>query len=207
MNPNDRLSSDLHATCNGRPSDSVIETEGLVLTPPNFDVVEDVFRYSSDEKFCNYIDADPPQYISESRAFISQLISDNRSGKRCYWIIQMKDSGEAIGTIGFLYSFSTRHQVVEFGYGLATNHWGTGLFSEAADVVIRYGFIKLGIQKIQVFTRSTNLRSINSVRKLGFQEEGLLRRFYAIRGGRADCLVLGLDFQQFSTNVASELDK
>ena len=96
-----------------------LETQRLLLVPPNEDAAKDVFSYSSDPMFCRYVDTEPPQSPQQSLAYIRQLIKDNTSHKRCYWMIHLKESHKVIGTMGFIFSYPQRHHVLEFGYCLS----------------------------------------------------------------------------------------
>ncbi len=174
-----------------------LETSTLRLVSPNIKYAKDVFTYSKDKDFIKYLDAVSPKHISDSMQFINKLINDNNEGKRCYWMILEKRNNHAVGTIGFIFSYSLKHKVVEFGYGLSRACWGKGLFQEAAKEVFEYGF-KNSIEKVQVFTRENNISSIRAVQKLGFTREGNLIDFYQTDSGRINSVVLGLSKKQFN---------
>ena len=57
----------------------------------------------------------------------------------------------------------------EIGYDLAKAHWGKGLMREALDAMLKYSFETLGFRKILGGTLSENTRSINLLKRLGFQ--------------------------------------
>jgi RimJ/RimL family protein N-acetyltransferase len=56
---------------------------------------------------------------------------------------------------------------VEVGWRLARAYWDRGLATEAALVVLDYGFEQLGLDEIVSFTSTTNLRSQRVMEKLG----------------------------------------
>ncbi len=55
---------------------------------------------------------------------------------------------------------------VEVGWRLARADWDRGLATEAALVVLDYGFEQLGLDEIVSFTSTTNLRSQRVMEKL-----------------------------------------
>ncbi|WP_020591532.1 GNAT family N-acetyltransferase [Kiloniella laminariae] len=57
---------------------------------------------------------------------------------------------------------------VELSYGLLPAGWGRGLATEAAGLMISWGFEELGLPAIQAFARSDNAASLHILRKLGF---------------------------------------
>lgn len=169
-----------------------LETERLLLLPPNESAAQDVFEYAKDPIFCEHLDATPVEDIDESSAYINKLISDNSSQKRLYWMIALKESKVVVGTLGYIFSYPRQHKVAAFGYGIGVNYWGMRIFPEAAQVVIKFGFTKLGLRKIQLLTRAKNIRSVRAVKNLGFQQEGVLASFIEGREGREDCVIFGL---------------
>lgn len=174
-----------------------LETERLFLIPPNEDAARDVFEYANDPIFCEHLDTNLVEDIDECSAFINKLIFDNNSQKRLYWMIALKESRKVIGTLGYIFSYPRHHKVVEFGYGLGVKYWGTGMFQEAAQAAINFGFSTLNLRKIQVLTRAKNIRSVNALKKLGFQQEGILVGFYESRDGREDCVIAGLQREMY----------
>ena len=173
-----------------RPPD--LTTPRLRLVAPHERYSEDVFAYGSDPEFCALIDAQPFTVSSEAQIFLRRLASQNESGSRLYWIVTLRETDCAIGSMGLISPDTRRHLTAEFGYGIARSNWGTGIFQEAAQAVIQFGFETLRLERIQVVTRCDNVRAIRSVQKLGFQREATLRSAYATEGGRVDGAVLGL---------------
>ena len=112
-------------------------------------------------------------------------------------MISLKESRKVIGTLGYIFSYPRHHKVAEFGFGLGVKYWGTGMFQEAAQAVINFGFTKLDLRKIQILTHAKNIRSVNAIKKLGFQQEGILVGFYESSDGREDCVITGLQREMF----------
>ncbi len=53
---------------------------------------------------------------------------------------------------------------------------------EALQVLIRYGFEEMDLNRIEATTHTGNQRSQRVLEKLGFQREGLLREYYCRDG-------------------------
>jgi ribosomal-protein-alanine N-acetyltransferase len=175
----------------GKPP--TLETERLRLTAPNVRHAAGLFAYGSRKEFTAFIDSAPLRTKKEAERFAQSLAADNKSGRRLYWVAELLEDKRAVGTLGFIFSFSPRHRVAEFGYGFAPETWGTGLFSEAAKAIVAFGFTKLGLRRIQAITRATNIRSIKGAEKIGFRQEAVLAEFYQdADGSRCDAVVLAL---------------
>ena len=59
--------------------------------------------------------------------------------------------------------------VAEIGLELAPDYWGRGFASEAARVLITFGFTTLGLTNVRGTTVSANERVTRLVRRLGFR--------------------------------------
>jgi RimJ/RimL family protein N-acetyltransferase len=65
---------------------------------------------------------------------------------------------------------------LEIGYWIRADAIGRGLATEVAAVLTRVGFEKVELDRVDVQADPENERSLNVARKLGFVEEGRLRR-------------------------------
>lgn len=65
---------------------------------------------------------------------------------------------------------------LEIGYWIRVDAIGRGLGTEVTAVLTRVGFEKCGVVRIDVQVDPANERSLRIPRKLGFVEEGVLRR-------------------------------
>lgn len=171
----------------------MLETNRLLMTSPTIQYAADTYEYSSDSEFCKYLATNPPSHINESIEFLKNLVSDNSSGKRCYWMLLLKNEKKAIGTMGFIFNNQQKIGEAEFGYGIGKKYWGKGLFKESAMEIINHGFNILGFNKIRVITRIDNLTSIKAVEKLGFTKMNVLKDYYNTSSGKFDSVILELN--------------
>lgn len=72
-----------------------------------------------------------------------------------YWNIILKSNLKLVGTI-CLWNFSNNQKIAEVGYDLNSTFQGKGIMSEALECVIRFGFEKLGLEKIEAYTHRSN---------------------------------------------------
>jgi RimJ/RimL family protein N-acetyltransferase len=70
--------------------------------------------------------------------------------------------------------------------------WNKGLGTEAASLLLRFGFDDLNLERIWLRAFYTNERAIALYQKLGFQQEGRLRRAAFIKGSYQDVVIMGL---------------
>lgn len=171
----------------------VLTTTRLRLVAPKKRHAAGLFSYGSRNDFTAFLDSKPFRTLKEAERFLQTLAADNRAGRRLYWVAELKEDKRAVGTLGFLFPFSARHRVAEFGYGFAPETWGTGQFGEAAKAVVEFGFAKLRLHRIQATTRASNVRSIKGVEKIGFRQEATLSQYYQENNGsRSDAVMLAM---------------
>jgi ribosomal-protein-alanine N-acetyltransferase len=171
----------------------VLITRQMRLVAPTKRHAPDLFVYGARPEFTRFLDAEPFKKKVEAEYFVRSLQSDNRSGRRLYWVAELVSDGRAVGTLGLIFSSARHHRVAEFGYGFAPDTWGTGLFGEAARAVLTYGFETLRLHRVQAITRATNSRSIRGIEKVGFRREATLSEFYhGADGSREDAILLAL---------------
>lgn len=164
----------------------------IELVRPERRFAPGVLAYSQDPAFYRYLESAPMQSLHEAECFVEGLRRQNDSGERDYFLIVDSRSGEAIGTIGFIFYYARHHRVADLGYGLSRAYWGSGAFQAACEKVLSYGFDTLGLARVQVTTRADNARAVLGVEKVGFRREATLHSFYEIEHGRGDGILLYL---------------
>jgi RimJ/RimL family protein N-acetyltransferase len=87
-----------------------------------------------------------------------------------------------------------------FGYGIqvAPDHRRRGFASDAIKTALRYFFAELRYQKCNVEVYSFNEPSLSLHRKLGFTQEGRLRRTKYTNGAFHDEILFGMTIEEFS---------
>jgi RimJ/RimL family protein N-acetyltransferase len=93
------------------------------------------------------------------------------------------DETEQLGGSGF--HKRANEGSLEIGYWVAAGAVGRGIATEVTAVQTRVGFELAGLDRIDIQVEPTNDRSLAIPRKLGFTEEGRLRRRLESRDGEA----------------------
>ncbi|MCR1949965.1 GNAT family N-acetyltransferase [Clostridium sp. DSM 100503] len=97
-----------------------------------------------------------------------------KSKKAFTWCIESKIDNKVIGRID-LGGFSKK-SIAELSYYFSLEYWGRGFATEAVKEVTRFGFIDLKLHRIQAKVMPTNTASLVVLKKVGYLEEGLLRK-------------------------------
>ena len=77
-------------------------------------------------------------------------------------------------------------RVSEWGFALAPEYWGSGLFSESAQLVLEFAFAELGVHRLEARAAIRNGRGNAALRKLGAVQEGVLRQSFFRNGEYLD---------------------
>lgn len=80
----------------------------------------------------------------------------------------------------------------EVGYSIAPAHWGSGYATAALDLVCQYAFEERRLEKLYAVPLATNPASCRVLEKVGFEEEGRLRKEAFVDGERVDVCRYGL---------------
>ena len=95
-------------------------------------------------------------------------------------------------------STDRRNGTFSIGIGLAERSaWGKGYAKESMLLVLRTMFHERRYQKCNIGVYAFNTRALALYHRLGFQEEGRLRRNYFTNGEYHDEILLGLTREEF----------
>jgi ribosomal-protein-alanine N-acetyltransferase len=130
---------------------------------------------------------DDPDVVAEMvRGQVAQMAAD----QAMYWSIRALADGGFIGSCD-LSEIDRRHKRAEVGFLLGRDAWSQGYALEAVQAVVSFAATS-GLRRLTARTHLGNRRSETILEKLGFQEEGLLRRHVLRDGERRDCRLWGL---------------
>jgi L-amino acid N-acyltransferase YncA len=99
---------------------------------------------------------------------------------------------DQIAGIAFLNRMNRMRQFANLGYSVRTSRVKQGIATAAAELVARYGFEKLGLQRIEIVISVDNLPSLKVAQKLGAVREGLLRNGMRMHGIPCDAYLYSL---------------
>ncbi len=90
-------------------------------------------------------------------------------------------NGTHIGSTSLEVNFD--HSRAVFGIFIGEKkYWNQGLGSEAAKLIIDYGFKELKLHRIELGVLEYNPRAIKVYKRLGFKDEGIKRDFIKFKG-------------------------
>lgn len=106
-------------------------------------------------------------------------LSDLKKFESYRWFISTEE--QVVGSVS-LKNISHSMGYGEIGYGLAESHHGKGIATAAVRLLVEKVFCETNLRKLLAYVHEENIASCRVLEKAGFQEEGLLREHYVIRG-------------------------
>lgn len=164
-----------------------LTTDRLILRKYSVDDAGDMFRnWAQSEAVTRFLTWQPYKEPDHVRGYI-QWIVDGYADNKYNWMITLKETGEAIGTIDVI---SMREDIAscEIGYCLSERFWGQGFMPEAFKEVIRFLFEEVGMNRIEATHDVNNPKSGRVMEKCGLQYEGVHRQ--ASRNNQGVCDVV-----------------
>ena len=126
-----------------------------------------------------------------------------QQGKSQIYLGIFDDDGNLVGDIQ-LSGIDWRSRTASLGFGIALRQdMGKGYCTDAALVMLRFGFEELDLYRISAATTSNNAGAIRVLEKLGFAQEGREREAAYWSNCRWDRLLFGLLKTEFESRHGS----
>ncbi|BDA69246.1 GCN5-related N-acetyltransferase [Calothrix sp. PCC 7716] len=100
------------------------------------------------------------------------------------WAMVLKETGEIVGTILLVPLKGNDGQFTEdyeIGWHLKKSAWGKGYATEAAKVILNYGFNVLKLREIYSIVNQDNTASIKVTQRLGMIPIGSTTKYYNMK--------------------------
>lgn len=108
-----------------------------------------------------------------------------------------KGTGERIGNIK-LGGINYDHKYADLGIMIGNKHyWGQGLGREACELLLKYAFQALKLEKVVLGVYGDHKAAIRAYAKIGFKEEGRIKDLYRLESGRTDKVVMSISRKEF----------
>jgi RimJ/RimL family protein N-acetyltransferase len=123
----------------------------------------------------------PPPTVEGFEKFIAWTTRQREAGKSIAYGVTLEGSDVVIGLFQ-VRSIKSGFGVSEWGFALGSAFWGTGVFMDAARLVLDFAFECLGVHRMEAKAAVTNGRGNGAMLKLGMVQEAVLRRSFLRNG-------------------------
>jgi ribosomal-protein-alanine N-acetyltransferase len=147
-------------------ADLQLTTRRLHLAPITDDDVASLVRHWGDEQVRRYLWNEQPVTLDMVNAVVTTSNQDFRTLGFGLWSIRAKSDLETlVGVCGLRKVQGTGW--VEILFSLRPRYWGLGYATEAAQAVLRYGLMAVGLERIVASSDLDNLPSGGVLRRVG----------------------------------------
>src|SRR5262245_32239489 len=123
----------------------------------------------------------PPTSVEGFERFIEWTRNQRAAGQYVCFAVTARGSDQAIGLFQ-VRSLETDFGTAEWGFALASEFWGTGMFMDGAQLVVDFAFDVIGVRRLEARAVVKNGRGNGALRKLGAVPECVLRRSFMRHG-------------------------
>jgi RimJ/RimL family protein N-acetyltransferase len=106
-------------------------------------------------------------------------------------LVSPDDDTDVLGG-GSLHAIELPEARAAVGYWLAPHGRGRGVATHATRLLARWGFERLGLERLELTCAPDNPASQRVAERCGFTREGVLRSHMRFKGGRRDTIVYSL---------------
>jgi [ribosomal protein S5]-alanine N-acetyltransferase len=143
-----------------------------------------LFAALSSEQVSRFI-SPPPATADGFGRFIDWAIRQRSAGQYLCFAVVPLGSDTPVG-IFQVRSLEPAFGTAEWGFALAADVWGTGVFVDAARLMVNFAFDALGTHRLEARAALKNGRGNGALRKIGAVQEVVLRRSFLHRGEYLD---------------------
>ena len=127
-----------------------------------------------------------------------------------YWFVRRRIDNRLIGTAGLL-NISYSRKSTEWGYGVDPELWGNGYILQIQEILKKYVFEILQLNRLDGITMMNNERTKSSLIASGMINEGIIRDYYCKNGKFIDgwkySMLRDEYFKQADSSIIKKLNK
>ena len=180
---------------------TILETARLQLRLIELTDMLDIQRTACIREVADTMISLPHPYpVGEAERYISRKQDEREAGTSVTFIIEKKAGKEFCGLIE-VRDIEHEHSQGELSFWLAINAWGQGYMSEVVQVIIRYSFEVLSLNRLYAYHMLRNPATGRVLEKNGFGQEGLLRQRVQKWGKFEDVVLMAILKQNWLTGV------
>src|SRR4051812_17203966 len=147
----------------------------LTLRLPRPDDAAALFALASDPEVTRFFSWGPYEDEEDAQAYLARLPAQRERGEQLDLLVCRGE--EALGVTG-LSEISRRDRRGMVGTWFGRRWWGSGVNRESKALVAHLAFRVLGWERLGAYTNVQHARSRAALAALGFEREGVLRRWH-----------------------------
>jgi [ribosomal protein S5]-alanine N-acetyltransferase len=159
----------------------VLHCEGFALRELRMSDAHSLLALLTTEEVTRFI-SPPPTTLEGFERFIQWTEREREAGRYLCFAVVPDGYDTAVGLFQ-VRQLDSMFDTAEWGFALASEFWGSGLFSKGAAAVLTFAFDVVGVHRLEARAAVQNGRGNGALRKIGALQEGILRKSF-LRGGK-----------------------
>jgi len=156
----------------------------VILREPRAADAPALFSVLATDEVSRFI-APPPPTVEGFQRYVSWTHRQRAAGQYVCFVVQPIGDDAPIGLI-HLRALGPGFVIADWGFAIGSEFWGTGVFGEAAELVLDFTFDVLGTHRLEARAALCNGRGNGAMKKLGAEREGVLRHAFYRNGEYLD---------------------
>jgi ribosomal-protein-alanine N-acetyltransferase len=123
----------------------------------------------------------PPPTLDGFEKFIAWTHRQREAGQSLAFGIVLEGTDTVVGLFQ-VRALQPAFDIAEWGFALGSEHWGSGVFLDGAQLVLDFVFDTLGVHRLEARAAIKNGRGNGALQKLGAVQEGVLHKSFLRNG-------------------------
>ena len=159
----------------------VMRCDGFTLRELRMSDAHSLLALLTTEEVTRFI-SPPPTTVEGFERFIQWTEREREAGRYLCFAVVPDGYDTAVGLFQ-VRQLDPMFDTAEWGFAIASEFWGSGLFIKGAQVVLSFAFDVIGVHRLEARAAVLNARGNGALRKIGAVQEGILRKSF-LRGGK-----------------------
>src|SRR5438552_15173009 len=161
-----------------------LEGRRITLREPRASDAASLFSLLSTEDVSRFI-SPPPPTVEGFERYVAWSQRQRAAGQYVCFAIVSRGAEAPIGLI-HVRALGPGFGTADWGFAIASEFWGAGIFTEAAELVLDFAFDVLRTHRLEARAALCNGRGNGAMKKLGAEREGILRHAFFRNGDYLD---------------------
>jgi RimJ/RimL family protein N-acetyltransferase len=183
----------------------ILTTERLTLRDFVENDWEVVLAYQQDPLYLRYNEW-TSRTAEEVREFVQMFLDHQKQIPRIKYqfAVTLKSTGQLIGNCGVRRDSPEAHEG-DIGYELDSNFWGNGYATEAARILMHFGFSHMNLGCITAWCVADNMGSARVLEKLGLRLERRIEDHQYFKGRWWDTLSYAISYEEWRIQLKKKI--
>jgi RimJ/RimL family protein N-acetyltransferase len=156
----------------------------IMLREPRASDAMALFSLLATEEVSRFI-SPPPPTVEGFERYVAWAQRQRAAGQYVCFAVVPLGADAPLGLI-HVRALGPGFGTADWGFAIGSEFWGSGVFAEAAELVLDFTFDVLGTHRLEARAALCNGRGNGAMKKLGAEREGILRRAFFRNGDYLD---------------------